>query len=420
MPNKIGSNVVAPFERVKDVNVIMTILHPQPLVGLGNLLLVNKVDKPATLNTTTATPAVAPANAVTGAGTSGDTTPKDAQDNKDKTQGSNTTGDRAFSNELSNDDRMNGLLKRKVDTATGAVYREYKNLDAVAVDYPENSPVWFKANSYFAQSNHSDRIAILDYVDGKLLDTLKDFWYYNWTFMAFVDNTINDDVILASNICESNQDHFLVLQSNDLAQFTQFYGQNYTIGLKHDLSEAMDTALVGAVATKTVGSCTWKFKELEGITPEDLTTQERAGIENSHCIAYIQVDGRNETAEGFSMSGEYIDLLHGEIWVKVNVGNELQRLLQENDKVPYDATGISMVSARINYVLDLAWKQGIIQTNDDTSKGMYEVTTTPRSAQSRDDLSKRHYGGASFTYHASSAIHSLTIHGTVDSDTIMQ
>lgn len=418
MPNKIGSNVVAPFERVKDVNVIMTFLHPQPLIGLGNLLLVNKVDKPATLKPETATPAATLTGAGTGTGDS--TTPKDAQNQDKNDKGSTTSSDRAFSNDLSNDDRMNGLLKRKVDTATGAVYREYKNLDAVTVDYPENSPVWFKANSYFAQANHSDRIAILDYVDGKLLDTLKDFWYYNWTFMAFVDNTINDDVILASNICESNQDHFLVLQSNDLAQFTQFYGQNYTIGLKHDLSEAMDTALVGAVATKTVGSCTWKFKELTGITPEDLTAQERAGIENSHCIAYIQVDGRNETAEGFAMSGEYIDLLHGEIWVKVNVGNELQKLLQDNDKVPYDKTGISMVSARINYVLDLAWKQGIIQTNDDTSKGMYEVTTTPRSAQSRDNLSRRHYGGASFTYHASSAIHSLTIHGTVDSDTIMQ
>lgn len=413
MPNKVGSNVVAPFERVKDVNVIMTLLHPQPLVGLGNLLLVNKVDKPATLKTVTATPAAA--------GT-GDTTPKDAnKDTQDNTQGSNTdTGDRAFSNDLSNDDRMNGLLRRKVDTATGAVYREYKNLDAVAVDYPENSPVWMKANAYFAQSNHSDRVAILDYVNGKLLDTLKDFWYYNWTFMVFVDNTINDDTILASNICESNQDHFLVLQSNDLAQFTQFYGQNYTIGLKHDLSEAMDAALVGAVANRTVGSCTWKFKELAGITAEDLTTQERAGIENSHCIAYIEVDGRDETAEGFAMSGEFIDLLHGEIWVKVNMGNELQKLLQENDKVPYNNVGISMVSAKMNYVLDLAHKQGIIQTDDDTRKGMYSVTTTPRSAQSRDDLSKRHYGGASFTYHASSAIHSLTIHGTVDSDTILQ
>ena len=51
--SKVGSNVVAPFERVKDVNVIMTLLHPQPLVGLGNLLLVNKVDKPATLKTVT-------------------------------------------------------------------------------------------------------------------------------------------------------------------------------------------------------------------------------------------------------------------------------------------------------------------------------------------------------------------------------
>lgn len=409
MAEKIGSNVVAPFERPTDVNIIMTVVHPQPLVGLGNLLILNKVTQPATL----AKSAPAPQADTSGTGASG------TQDNKQNNDQGSTPTSRAFSNDLSNDDRMAGILMRKVDTATGALYREYKNLDAVAVDYPEGTTVWKKANSYFAQANHSDRVAILDYVEGKLLDSLKDFWFNNWTFAIFTDNTINDDVVLASNIFESNQDHFLVLQNDDLSEFTQFYGQNYTIGLKHTTDEAMDAAFVGAIATKQVGSTTWKFKELKGITPDVMTTQERAGIENSHVIGYLTVGGRPETSEGFTLSGEYIDLLHGEIWVKTNMANELQRMLQDNDKIPYDNRGISMINAKANYVLDIAWRQDIIATDDTTGKGIYEVISTPYSQQSREDKSKRHYGGTSFTYKASNAIHTLTVKGTVDSDTIL-
>ena len=78
-----------------------------------------------------------------------------------------------------------------------------------------------------------------------------------------------------------------------------------------------------------------------------------------------------------------------------------------------------MVSAKANYVLDIAWRQGIIATDDLTGKGIYEVVSTPYSQQSRDDKSKRHYGGLSFTYKASNTIHTLTVKGTVQSDTIL-
>ena len=32
---------VAPYDRPMDVNIIMTVLHPQPIKGLGNILLLN-------------------------------------------------------------------------------------------------------------------------------------------------------------------------------------------------------------------------------------------------------------------------------------------------------------------------------------------------------------------------------------------
>ena len=377
---------VAPYDRPMDVNVIMTVLHPQPIKGLGNILLLN----------------------ATTAATNGDSAGKDGK-----------TPAQTLPDTLSNTDRLNGLLLRKTDPATGAIYREYKNLDAVAVDYKEESAVYKKATAYFAQPKHSDRLAVLDYDKSRAYDSLKAFWYFNWTFGVCVDNTIDDSTVQLSNIFEVNKDHFLVLQTEDLSKYTQMMGQNYTIGLKHDLNEPMDAAFVGGIALNDVGSITWKFKQLEGITPENLTSQELAGINNIHAIAYEEMMGKGQTSEGTTLSGEYIDLLHGVMWVQTECQSRLQKLLQDNGKIPYEARGIAMINATITDVLNEAYQKGIIATDDTTGRAMFSVTTTPRSEQSREDLSARHYGGVSFEYHASSAIHTVTVNGTVDSDTII-
>ena len=196
-------------------------------------------------------------------------------------------------------------------------------------------------------------------------------------------------------------------------------GQNYTIGLKHNLNEAMDAAFVGAIALFDVGQTTWKFKSLQGITPDNLTSQELAGINNIHAIAYEEMMGRGQTSEGTTLSGEYIDLLHGVMWVQTTCQSRLQKLLQDNGKIPYEAQGIAMIRSVITQVLNEAHDKEIIMTDEHSGSGMFTVTTTPRSQQSREDLSARHYGGVSFEYHASSAIHTITVNGTVDSDTIM-
>ena len=384
------TTTVAPYDRPMDVNVVMTVLHPQPIKGLGNILLLNATTVAA----------------------NSDSTGKD-----DKSV--QKTPAKTLPDALSNTDRLNGLLLRKTDPATGAIYREYKNLDAVAVDYPEGSAVYKKATAYFAQSKHSDRIAILDYDKSKAYDSLKAFWYFNWTFGVCVDNTIDQSTTKLSNIFEVNKDHFLVLQTDDLSKFTEMSGQNYTIGLKHNLNEAMDAAFVGAIALFDVGQTTWKFKSLQGITPDNLTSQELAGINNIHAIAYEEMMGRGQTSEGTSLSGEYIDLLHGVMWVQTTCQSRLQKLLQDNGKIPYEAQGIAMIRSVITQVLNEAHDKEIIMTDEHSGSGMFTVTTTPRSQQSREDLSARHYGGVSFEYHASSAIHTITVNGTVDSDTIM-
>lgn len=382
MPDSTTATVTSPFDRVTDVDVVMSVIRPQAVRGLGNLLILNASAAPAG-----------------GSGSGKPTTP--------------------LSDELSDDERLNGLLLRKTDPDSGAMYREYKDIDAVRQDFDKTTDVYKKANIYFAQPNHSDRVAVLDYQTGKERDALGAFWNFNWTFAVRAkSDSDNTAIVTLANIFEANKDHFLVIQSNSESDFTHLQGQNYVIGLKHNVDEPMDAALVGAVATLPVGSTTWKFKTLNGITPDTLTSKELASINRVHAIGYTTVAGKDQTTEGKVLSGEYIDTLHGVIWVKSNFESDLEKLLQNNNKIPYEQTGINMILATGTQVLNRAYEQGIIANTAD-GKPDFTISASSREEQSAQDRSDRHYGGISFAYHASSAVHSLTVHGSVNSDTIM-
>lgn len=403
---------VDPFARVKDVDVEMTVAKPQAVIGLGNLLILHQV---ASSNT-------APSNS----GSTGSSTSK-VLDVPLITPVPAVTGKQDISSP------EGGVLSRTTDPITGAQYVEYASADAVSADgIDETDPIYIKTSNYFMQSAASDRIAVLNYPTGKLSDALKAFWYYNWTFVVFdkpqfTNSTPSDDAIIVSNICEANKDHFLVLQADQPAVYKPFYAQNYTIGLVHNLNEPMDAALIGSTANLTVGSVTWKFRKLNGITPDNITVQAKNAIDLMHAIAYVEVSGQGQTSEGWVLSGDYIDSLHGDLWIKTNIGNKLQKYLQNTDKVPYDQRGINALSAIVSQVLQKAYEQDIILEQEvydsntgksqATGKGDFSVSATSRSAQSAQDLSARHYGGLSFIYHRSGAIHTVTVHGTVQSDT---
>ncbi len=367
------TTAIAPYGRITDVIVNLKEQQPIPQIGFGNILFLTK------------TPA--PDSHGKGGGVPNNTKTTD------------------------------GLLRSVTDSTTGAVYKEYSSIDALALDYDSSTPLYNKATTYFNQQFPSDRVAVLSYPEGKLQDSLGAFWWQDWYFMVF-DQDDPEDMTLASNICEANLLKFLVVQEKSVDAFSPWEGNEYTIDLVHPLTEAMDAALIGRVASKTVGSVTWKFKDLDGITTQDYSATDFAGITNHHAIAYVMVNGTPETSEGWTSNGEYIDNLHGDTWVKTMVQLNVQKKFQENDKIPYEKSGIDLLTSVVYNTLDTGWQQGIILTDDATKKGDFNVTSSDRDAQSLEDLSKRHYGGIQFTYHRSGAIHSATINGLIKSDTI--
>lgn len=172
-------------------------------------------------------------------------------------------------------------------------------------------------------------------------------------------------------------------------------------------------ALVGALANRTVGSITWKFKTLGGVKPVDLTASQISTLHDNGMFTYVVKAGAAQTSEGLTVSGEYIDNLHGDDWIKVNIESTLQALLNNTAKLTYDTAGINSIEASVTAVLMTATANGIILTNDDTGNGDFEVTTVSRANSDPADIAARKYNGLSFSYVRTGAIHSIKVHGTV-------
>ncbi|MEE8825207.1 MAG: DUF3383 family protein [Lentilactobacillus sunkii] len=302
-----------------------------------------------------------------------------------------------------------------IASSTGGNYKEYTSLDDVAVDYDESSATYIKAKGYFDQSNHGNYLMIVQYPKNKASDTLADFFWNGWYF-AVLDNYDADVATELANMFEANAGKFLLLQVEDYKTLQTLGSQNYTIGLQHPANEPLDAGLVGSVASLTVGSQTWKFKNVAGVTPQKYNNTDFTAMKKAHVIVYFTTTGSSvgETSEGFTLSGEYIDNLHGEIWIKVEMRNRIQARLQDptTGKISYDKVGIDILEQIVRDVLSDAWNNGIILTGTD-GKGAYDTSFGTREQQSTTDILARAYNGGTFWYTRSGAIHDVTINGSV-------
>lgn len=144
-------------------------------------------------------------------------------------------------------------------------------------------------------------------------------------------------------------------------------------------------------------------------TPVQLEKIHQAGAN-----AYVKKSGVSQTSEGLVATGEFIDFYHGRDWIKANMETALQSMLVENDKVPSDDNGTSLSGSVATNTLTQAGKQGIIGKLNDQYN--FNVTTEPFNAGTKEDIAKRIYSGLKFKYEAEGAIHKIKVNGEVMSN----
>lgn len=162
---------------------------------------------------------------------------------------------------------------------------------------------------------------------------------------------------------------------------------------------------------------TLMYKQMPGITTEDLGPSQYKSMVGKNCNAYVNVAGNYLFAEGMMADGTWFDTIHGVDWLtnamQTNVFNLLYR---STTKIPYTDAGVGMVVQKMEQSLRQAVRNGLLapgSTTDGTYLPLgYEIYTVPVSEVDSSDKGNRLYKGITFVCVGAGALQGVTITGS--------
>lgn len=139
-------------------------------------------------------------------------------------------------------------------------------------------------------------------------------------------------------------------------------------------TEHPEAAWVGSLIAKTVGSYSWEYKKLAGVTvSKNLTDSEISTLESKNVNYYIRVKGANITRRGKMTEGAWIDELQIAMWLKARLQEQIFFRLINTDKIPYTNLGVSMIEAEMRSVFSQAQANGAVDTYTLEVPNVYDI-----------------------------------------------
>lgn len=234
----------------------------------------------------------------------------------------------------------------------------------------------------------------------------------DWFFVVATDNSV-DTVKKLSELAQTHSKVYAVTV-NDLANVSKLYGEVWdnTFVMFHDDKDSYAAEALTVIMSYKVGGKTAKFKTIQGIKEANVSTTKLEELHKNNIFTYVKKLGFLQTSEGKMLSGEYIDIVLGEYWIRFKMEEALQRLAFVNDKIPYTNTGIGMIVGECEAVLKRAVDQGIVESNK------YKVDYKTREDVSSNDVALRKYDYVVWTAMLQGAIHNGQISGILTYDMV--
>jgi hypothetical protein len=162
---------------------------------------------------------------------------------------------------------------------------------------------------------------------------------------------------------------------------------------------------------KDPGSATWAYKKLSGLNTTKLTAAEQGALNGKNVNHYQNVSGQSITREGYSASGEFLDITRGVDWFEARLQERLFALFVLNEKLPFtDKTG-DLVRAEIDAQFREGENRGVIAP---ATEDQPWVITIPAAADvGAIDRSVRTWPDIEFSAGLAGAVHKLTLQGTL-------
>lgn len=269
------------------------------------------------------------------------------------------------------------------------------------------------ATRLFMQKPQPQRVAIIGKVGkggevfDKAIEANKDFF-----FVVCTDNSL-ETIKAISEKCQVNNKVYAVT-INDTADIEAIGKEVFdnTFVAFHDDENAYLAEGVAVIMSYKIGGKTAKFKQVQGVTEANISLTDLYKLHENKIFTYVKKLGVLQTTEGKVLSGEYIDVVLGEYWIRFRMEERMQRLALTQDKIPYTNRGIAMLVSVAEQVLNQAVDMGIIE------EGQYRVDYKRREEVDSNEVANRVYNHIIWTAMLQGAIHSGQISGILTYDLV--
>lgn len=168
-----------------------------------------------------------------------------------------------------------------------------------------------------------------------------------------------------------------------------------------------DAAIFGEELPHANGDSKFELKTLAGITSDNLTVNQHNNAMNKYVTTYEPCAGSSYTYGGRTSSGIFIDIIRDADYLMQQMQIALFALLTENNKVPFDQSGLVAVESEMRKVLTSAVNSKII-TND------FTITMPAMVDIPEQDKVNRTLKGVKFSAVLTNSIDYVQINGTLN------
>lgn len=306
------------------------------------------------------------------------------------------------------------------------IIRYYSSVSAMLEDgFETTDPEYIYAVKAFSQALSPERIGIGYTPFSDIAEELNDILQVSnlWYGVSLCTNVAA--TILAAAAFIETQLKIYIADSEDADIITSSTGdvlsQLKALGYKRtalmyseDAEKGPSAGWLGGQLPQTPGASTWKFKQLVGITADDLSETETTnvigvpGTPGKNGNIYTEVGGVPITQEGWMVSGQFIDLTVGLDWLESRMKENVYTLLVASPKIPYTDQGISVVVNAVRQTLAQGVANGLIDGDSPIEVSAPAVQDIPTA-----DRANRVLPDVTFSCRLAGAIHFVRIEGTV-------
>ena len=300
------------------------------------------------------------------------------------------------------------ILEEKATTAKN--YATYRNInEVVKAGYATTTDVYKTASLIFSQTHAPDKIAICSTTEKATAwlgveANVSKAWRQLVTLLASEGGSTVAEIMTVIEAQTTYPKFYYANLAEDATTGITTTGVERTLLCCYEPTDDVPcpvAAIAGEVAGLTVGSYTLNNLIVKGVEPRELSESEISAIHEKGAVTIVLSAGDTVVSEGITAGKFWVDDTDGNDWIKQQLEYKLQKVLNNNLKVPYTNTGIAMLESAAVSVMSEAQTNGIVNT--------YEVNFLLRENTTEADRSARKYVGGNITYDMQGAIHTVEV-----------